>query len=65
MIIFQQTACVHIAIIFLSYNYKLFLYSVLIWNLIYLLQNHRSDVADITPLLRIGLVSDKLIFLLG
>jgi len=27
-----------------------------------LLQNHRSDVADLTPLLRIGSVSDKLIF---
>jgi len=25
-----------------------------------LLQNHRSDVADITPLLRIGLVSDEI-----
>jgi len=29
-----------------------------------LLQNHRSDVADLTPLLRIGSVSDELIFLL-
>ena len=32
--------------------------------ILFLLQNHRSDVADITPLLRIKLVSDKLMFLL-
>jgi len=29
-----------------------------------LLQNHRSDVADVTPLLRIGTVSDELTSLL-
>jgi len=38
---------------------------VLTCILYFSLQNHRSDVADLTPLLRVGLVSDELIFLLG
>jgi len=49
---------------FLKY-WLIFLCVLIFISYFFLLQNHRSDVADITPLLRIGLVSDKLMFLLG
>jgi len=48
-----------------KYFFKFGLIFLLCFNFIFfLLQNHRNDVADITSLLRIELVSDKLMFLL-
>ena len=60
MIIFEKTTCVYI--VFFKNNNRFFLPS---FNLDFIFICCRiSDIADVTPLLRIWSVSDKLTFLL-